>query len=220
MIEATQRAIFAGGRGTVLVAAKAAVVCIALVLAACGANESSTEPDSTDDPRPPSIAGQWLSPCVPQGDGTAFELDFDLTAERWDLDYVVFADEECTQKNVTVYITGPYELTAPSTEVEGAWKGTFAFDEKTVTPHNEGMAGFLNSENGCVEGWEAGVEKDISETGCAVLGQQPISTCGQDYDLVQLDDGALMFGARPANNDMCSKAQRPAEMSGLALEKP
>jgi hypothetical protein len=53
-----------------------------------------------------------------------------------------------------------------------------------------------------------------------VLGQQPISACGQDYDLVRLDEGELMFGARPADNNMCTEARRPAEMSGLALEKP
>ena len=36
---------------------------------------------------------------------------------------------------------------------------------------------------------------------------------------VKLEDGVLMFGARPADNNMCAPDKRPTAMSGMALER-
>lgn len=185
---------------------------------ACG---SSTKPD--DEPSaatPPALAGRYISACTPQpqADGSTnyFKLDFDLSATRWALDYIVFADEACSTKALTVNIEGPYEQTAPSDAVEGAWEARFAFDAKRMTPHVDFMVQTLSSIPGCGSSdWALDQTSDISTQGCAAFGQYPISECGADYDLVKLSDGGIQFGARPADNKMCEPAARPTALSPL-----
>lgn len=185
---------------------------------ACG---NSTKPDEEPNAATaPALAGQYLSACTPQpqadGSTSYFKLDFDLSATRWTLDYIVFADEACATKALTVNIEGPYEQTAPSSDVEGAWEGRFAFDAKTMTPHVDFMVQTLSSIPGCGSGdWELDKASDISQQGCAAFGQYPISMCGADYDLVKVTDAGLQFGARPADNKMCEPAKRPTALSPL-----
>ncbi len=185
-----------------------------------GCGSAVKQDDTVSEPKAPELAGNYLSACTPapQADGSTsyFSLDFDLTESEWGLDYVVFADAECATPALTVRIEGPYALTAPAAEVEGAWEGTFSFTRKTMTPHVEFMADVLGSIEGCGAGeWEAGTTQDVSQTGCAAFGQLPIAECGADYDLVSLSDAGLTFGARPADNDMCEPGKRPTELSPL-----
>jgi hypothetical protein len=59
----------------------------------------------------------------------------------------------------------------------------------------------------------------VGASGCANLGQRPISACAADYDLVALDGDKLTFGNRPADNDMCTEAKRPKALSPLSSKK-
>jgi hypothetical protein len=178
----------------------------------------ATGDEDTGDPAAPDIAGRWVSPCLPDGEGGAFHLDFDIDASTWTLDYVAHGTETCDFPLMTVHIAGPYELEQPSPSVAGAWEGQFGFDVKELMPHVEGVIDFLESPEGCdFEGFAVGVATDVYEMGCPGLGQYPQAICEADYDLVALDEEGLRFGERPADNDMCTPDKRPVALSPLVL---
>lgn len=173
-----------------------------------------------DEPSPTAqeISGQWESDCIDPGNGQAFTLSFDLTESAWTLDYAAFADATCATPNLTVRIEGPYSLGAVSTTVPEAREGSFGFGRKTVTPHNEGAAGFL--PQACGGGtFAVGKATDIT-AGCAGLGAYPPAECPTDHDIVALVGDTLRFGARPADNDMCTPAKRPTALGASLHRKP
>lgn len=178
--------------------------------------------DDLDNPEAaPDIAGRYVSDCLPslQADGSTqyLRLDFDLDDAAWKLDYVTHADDACATKLVTVHIEGPYELERPSTAVEGAWEARFGFTTKTIRPEVDGLRDYLNSLDGCgAADFATGVAQDVLGTGCAGFGQYPGADCPADYDLVKRDGDDLFFGARPADNNMCTAAKRPAALSPVA----
>ena len=203
-------------------------------LSACGAKQAKTEAPvevpaaetteaQTTAPayafEAPDLVGTWQSPCFPspQGDGSFNQLTFKMTESEWDLDYVAHGDENCTAKFLTVNIKGSYELGDSSTVAEGAREGTFGFREKTVTPHMEGAIGVINGACGVTE-TVVGTPLDLS-AGCAGLGAYPIAECGADNDIVMVKDDVLYFGARPADNNMCTPEKRPTSFEGGAQVK-
>lgn len=206
-----------------MISHRAVFFVLSLVVAACGGT-TSTPPDATaggDASAAPSLAGRWLSDCIPspQADGSTqyFRLDFELSASDWEVDYVVHADADCAVPLVTVAIAGPYELERPSSSVDGAWEARFGFASKTIRPEVDGLRDYLDSLEGCgTEPFQTGVAQDVYASGCPAFGQYPEASCSADYDLVRLDGDALYFGARPANNDMCTPANRPTALSPVA----
>ena len=204
------------------------------LLAACGGSSSTmnpdltpdaaAEPDATAPDATPDITGAWVSECLPAADGSYFVLDFDIAQDSWDLDYVVYGDDACTTKLVTVHIDGPYELGDASAAVDGAYEGLFSFTNKTITPHADGLVDVLNgADPACgAATWALDVTQSVYETGCAGFGQYPMADCTADYDLVYLDADAdtLQFGARPADNDMCSAAERPTALNPALFTRP
>ena len=197
---------------------------LAIALSACGGSSSPDAPDATsggDAAAAPSLAGRWVSDCTPspQTDGSTqyFRLDFELTDARWDLDYVVHGDATCSSPLVTVAIAGSYELTRPSASVEGAWEARFGFDSKTIRPEVDALRDVLNGLEGCgAEDFATGVAQDVYASGCPAFGQYPRSACEADHDLVHVEGDALYFGARPADNDMCTPERRPTALSPVA----
>jgi hypothetical protein len=194
---------------------------LVLVPVASGCGSSSSTPAATPaGTNAPDLSGKWQSACTPMSDTQGFVLDFDLTDKTWGLDYVVYGDKACTSKFLTVRIEGPYEVGSASKTVAGAHDARFAFTKKTITPHSAAAAGYLASDAGCNQpGFAEGVAKDVGATGCANLGQRPISACPADYDLVKVDGDTLFFGARPADNDMCTEAKRPTAISQLGSKR-
>jgi hypothetical protein len=187
------------------------------LLAGCPA---ATTPSTSDAPTPPDLAGQWVSDCVPNGDGTAFALAFDLGSADWSLDYVVHGTESCDFPVLTVHIDGPYELVEPSAVVDGAWDAIFSFDHKTMEPEVDDLVAALDGAGCGADPWAVGVAQDVYADGCPAFGQYPQADCGQDYDLVSLADDTLRFGLRPADNDLCTPERRPTELSPLVLTRP
>lgn len=208
------------------------------LLAACGGSSSTMTPGMTPDAASqpdapgvdapaaaaPDISGAWVSACLPGADGSYFVLDFDIAQDTWALDYVVYGDDACTAKLVTVHIDGPYALGEPSADVDGAYEGLFSFTNKTITPHADGLVGMLNAADpACgTEAWTLDATQSVYETGCAGFGQYPMADCTADYDLVYLDAGAntLQFGARPADNDMCTEDERPTALNPALFTRP
>ena len=198
---------------------------LALPLAACGSStDSSTAPPLTTADAgvgtAPDLAGRWKSACTPMSASQWFVLDFDISRSTWAVDYTVFADSACATKFLTVRIEGPYELGAASSTVPGAFDAKFGFTKKAITPHLPAAADFLASAGGCgAAGFTAGEPKDIAATGCAGLGQRPISACSADYDIARLDGDVLTFGERPADNDMCSEGKRPKALAAVSSKR-
>jgi hypothetical protein len=193
---------------------------------ASGPDERPTEeetPAEQTDPTP-DLSGRWVSACLPQpqADGSTnyIDLDFDLTADRWALDYVTYGDETCATELVTVHIEGPYELTGASPTLDDVYEARFGFDDKTITPHVTPLADMLNGLDGCgTSAFEVGVSQSVYAAGCPAFGQYPQDVCSADYDLVRLDGDQLTFGNRPADNDMCQPDRRPTELSQLVLSR-
>ena len=107
-------------------------------------------------------------------------------------------------------------LEGSSAVEEGAREGTFGFTTKTVTPNIGDAVDFVNTACGVTDAAE-GVAYDITG-GCAGLGAYPVADCPADYDIVKLnEDGTeLSFGARPADNNMCTPRDRPTTFEGGA----
>ena len=187
------------------------------LLGGCGNAASSP---SASAPQPIDITGGWKSECTPMNDTQAFSLDFAIAAKTWGVDYVVFGDKACSSKFLTVHIEGPYEIDSSSATVPEAREAMFSFTKKTVTPHSAAAASYLASDAGCkLPGFANGVAQDITGTGCGALGQYPVAKCPADYDLVKLSGDTLTFGARPADNDMCTADKRPKALSAVASRR-
>lgn len=203
------------------------IVILALVLTSACQPTTTGTPDATtggDGGGAPRLAGRYVSDCVPSpgADGTTqyVRLDFELTDSRWDLDYVVNADEACEVALVTTSISGPYVLERPSETVEGAWEARFAFDSKTIRPEIDALRDVLNGIEGCgAAEFVTGVAQDVHAVGCPAFGQYPSAVCMADYDLVHLDEAGLRFGERPADNDLCTPARRPTALSPLVSRR-
>lgn len=186
------------------------LLCLALLTAGCAGST-------------PALAGRYASPCLPapQADGSTQynRLDFTLGDADWSLDYVVHADAACATRLVTVHIDGPYAVGAPHATLPEVYEARFGFTKKTITPHVQPLADALGSM-GCGSGaWAVDQPQDVLERGCAGFGQYPASSCAADYDLVKLDGGKLQFGARPADNDMCTPAKRPSALNPVIFSR-
>jgi hypothetical protein len=195
--------------------ALALLMFLALVVG-CGTSSTSTIDDGEEtdqvqlSPTPAQLAGTWQSACIDSGNGH-LKFTFYLTASTWEIDYAVFGDDACQAGFMTVNIKGPYELGDASSDVEGARKGNFHFGERFVTPHMEAAVEMLS---GACPGVSFVVDQATElAQGCANLGMYPISDCPTDYDIVKLDGNTLYFGARPADNDMCSENKRPTALA-------
>jgi hypothetical protein len=163
--------------------------------------------------------GRWRTACSPNGQGQHARVDMEVRASDWSLDYATYPDATCSAPFLSVHIEGPWRRVGPST-VAGAENVEFGFTRKAVTAHNEAAVGFARGLASCGEGtWAAGVARDISASGCAPLGQRPIASCGQDFDLMAVDATSLRFGQRPADNDLCTEARRPAALATMVFSR-
>jgi hypothetical protein len=168
----------------------------------------------------PDLIGAWKGDCQPASQGQSFSLAFDIGKDAWALDYVVYGDATCAGEFLTVRIEGPYEITGPSAGVAGAFEARFAFGTKTITPANGAAAGFLGSPAACGGGsWAAGQATEVLSIGCPGLGQYPQAQCGADYDVVSRTGDELRFGARPADNNMCTADRRPTALSAAPVRR-
>ena len=187
-------------------------------LAACGSATPAAvapgTPATTSQSASQSLVGHWTGACSPMSATQGSTVTFDITATNWALDFEVFGDLACTARFATLHIEGPYAIGAASSVAAGAHDAKFSFSKKTITSHVDAATQFLSGPNGCaLPGFAVGVARDISGTGCAAMGQRPVAACEADYDLAQVEGDRLTFGARPADNDLCTPAKRPVALS-------
>lgn len=171
----------------------------------------------------PSLAGRYQSDCLPQpqADGSTqyARLDFELTDDTWTLDYLVHGDAACSARLVGVHIEGPYEVGEPAPGLASAYQARFGFSQKTITPYVDGLVGALSAMGCGATPWQLGQGQDVLEAGCGGFGQYPRSRCEADYDVVELDAEGLQFGARPADNDLCTPDKRPTRLNPAVFRR-
>lgn len=162
-------------------------------------------------PQLQSLSGKYASQGSEDwGRGTFGRRQFTFDKGKWTLDFTLALDPQMTKKVFSFRTYGAYRVLKPSRVVKGAFDAVFYEDAKFVTLHAvepQLVQGFGLS--GC--GLSPGVEKDISTSGCALW--KPVSSCREDHDLLAVDKtGALFFGRRPQDNDMCTADKRPTAL--------
>jgi hypothetical protein len=156
-----------------------------------------------------ALSGTYVSPTVEEWYGGFGTREFVFHEGQWQLIFTHALDPAMTQRTFQFRTGGGYAVTGPSAKVPGAFEATFNEDWKHVTlltTNPEVIAGMGMA--GC--GLRPNLETDISATGCAAW--KPVADCGQDHDLLALDETGLRFGRRPADNDTCSPEKRPTEL--------
>jgi len=201
---------------------KLGAVAVAVACTTCGSSKGSEKTDvAATAAAVPSPEGRWKSECITQDNGgqkSFVVMDFNITKDRWTLDYVTHGDDKCATPFITSHFEGPYKVGAASASVAGAYDGEFGFDKKTVKSHADAAVAVLTQACGAGT-YTANAETDILEKGCAGFGSLPKADCGTDYDLVKIDGDKLHFGKRPVDNNMCSPEKRPKEIESTPLKK-
>ncbi len=158
----------------------------------------------------PELTGTWQSLACelrPQAgpDGVQpwyLTRDIVFSGGRIDAHFTTFADANCTAPLVElkfggdVIVRGPSDVAPEAREVD-----LIVNDYLTVMPRMQGFADFLNSaEPGTcrAENWVVGVEQDVFETGCSVMGVAS-NTPTSEYEVLYVSAGLLYFGARPVD---------------------
>jgi hypothetical protein len=156
-----------------------------------------------------ALEGTWESPAAEPWYGGWGTREFVFRDGQWTLTFVHALDPAMTMRTFQFRTGGAYEVRG-ATEVEGAFHTVFDEDWKHVTLFASEPA--LVAAMGMADcGLRPNLETDISETGCA--GWRPVAVCGEDHDLFAMGaDGALHFGVRPADNDMCTADRLPVAL--------
>lgn len=156
-----------------------------------------------------SLSGTYKSVGAEDwGRGTFGTREFSFDKGKWTLRFSLALDPEMKMKIFEFRTYGTYRVLDPSITAPFAYNALFLENAKFVTLKTSDeklIQGFGLA--GC--GLTTGKEKDISADGCALW--KPVGICREDHDLLALDaSGNLYFGARPADNDMCTPDKRPS----------
>ena len=169
-----------------------------------------TEDVNDDKVRLEQLNGVWASEGPEEWDGAYGRRTFAFEDGQWSLIFDFGFDPELKQKVFTFRTDGAYRVGERSSDVPNAFRTVFDEKRKFLTFYPNDPA--LAAQFGMGEcGLTPGVEKDISQAGCAVW--KPVAECGEDHDLFAIDEeDRLYFGVRPADNDMCTPDRTPTAL--------
>ncbi len=152
------------------------------------------------------------------GQRTSSRSLFAIFDREWGIAFTQYVDDACQTPAMTAVLRGAYEPTAASRSVPGAFEVTFRFLRKTIVAHDAALVERLNSGVCGDRQWKAGVEQDVTASGC--LGIASISACPQEYDLVRIVDDRLFLGERPRpGEDICAESRRPQRLRSEPLRR-
>ncbi len=168
----------------------------------------------------PDIRGFWEhEACVVQereGGKTGSRATFAFFDREWGLSFTQFADEQCRVKVMTAVLRGTYEHTGPSSAVAGVHEATFRFAYKGMTVFDDRLLAKVVAA--CPGPWTKGEERDVTAAGCLWL--EPLSSCAQEYDLVDVRGRSLSLGERPpAGRNICAPQRRPSLLRTVPLSR-
>jgi hypothetical protein len=181
----------------------------AAALIAAAAGVAAANRTAVDRAALQSLAGTWASPAPEPWYGGWGTREFVLADGRWSLTFVHALDRDMTQRTFQFRTGGPFVVGAADAAVPGAFRTVFHEQWKHLTrlTPDDGLAAAMGLA-AC--GLPVNLEADISVTGCAAW--KPVAVCGEDHDLLALDDTGLRFGVRPRDNDMCTADRTPAAL--------
>lgn len=152
------------------------------------------------------------------GQRTSSRSLFAIFDREWGISFTQYTDAACQTPAMTAVLGGTYEPTGASRSVPGAFDVTFRFLRKTIVAHDATLVDRLNSGACGDRQWRAGVEQDVTATGC--LGIASIVACSQEYDLVRIANHQLFLGERPqAGEDICAESRRPRRLRSEPLRR-
>jgi hypothetical protein len=186
-------------------AVRLAAVAAFAILQCGGASAGGFAPKSELE----KLTGTYASGAVEPWYGAFGTREFTFGDGNWSLTFTHALDPEMKMKTFVFRTGGDYRIEAPSAAVPGAFEAVFDEDWKKLTsyigdPKMAEQFGFAPC------GLTVGAEKDISADGCAAW--KPVPVCGEDHDLLAMDEAGLYFGVRPADNDMCTPDKRPTAL--------
>jgi hypothetical protein len=156
--------------------------------------------------------------CVVQerdGTRTSSKSTFVFLRREWALEFVQFADDQCSRPTMKAFFAGQYRITQPSRIVAAAHDATFGFSHKSVILYDESLLAEATRVCGG-RVWKRGEPQDVTKTGC--LWVTPVSACPQEFDLVKVVGNRLFLGERPQpGQNLCSEERRAQKLRSLAL---
>ncbi len=200
-----------------------ALLTAAFALACAHGGDGGDDPDNPE--AAPRIAGRYVSDCSPspQADGSTQYLRARLRHRRRRVGARLRHPRRRRLRHQAGHRPhrGPYELERPSTAVEARGRPASASPPRRSArgrrparlPQFARRLRRRRLRHRRRPGRAQG-------PGCAGFGQYPGADCPADYDVVKRDGDDLFFGARPADNDMCTAAKRPAALSPARQPPP
>ncbi len=139
-----------------------------------------------------------------------------FTPGRIDAHFSTYADATCSAPLLELKFGGDVNVLGASGVAEGARNvDLIVNDYLTITPQMEGFAGFLNSAEAGACGtteWSVGIEQDVFETGCTVMGVAA-NAPAIEYEVLHVSAGHLYFGARPVDGlPLAQPVDRPTAL--------
>lgn len=186
-------------------ATRLAVVAMLVLIASCATTGAKSKA-----PGAPDISGVWKSVSAEDmGNGAWATREFTMKGGDWQVVTTFYLDKDMKMPVFAFRAVGPYEITAASSKVDGAHEATFHFTKKFLTvlmDSEEVLKAFGFDPSGYVKGNET----DISANGASFL--KSVADYPLEYDLVELKDGRLSLGSRPADNDLSTVEKRPMKV--------
>lgn len=168
-------------------------------------------------PKQPNISGKWQSERIENlGNGAFGKRVFNIGDNDWEVQFTLYLDSAATKPVFTFSGKGKFKLGKPSPKISQATEAVFQFDHKYITLHTSDSLLIKNF------GFQPcnlvkGQKQDITNSGCSFIESK--SVCGQEYDLVSIQEGVLRLGTRPAaGKNICSEENRPTSL-GFPLIK-
>ncbi len=170
------------------------------------------------------LNGAWESIACelrPQAarDGVApwyLRRSINFTPGRIDAHFTTYTDPSCSMPLVELKFGGDVIVRGPSDVADGAKEvDLIVNDYLTVTPRMQGFVEFLQTaEAGACgsEAWSVGLEQDIFQTGCSVMGVAANSPT-TEFEVLHVSAGHLYFGARPIDGQPLAQPEaRPTAL--------
>lgn len=162
------------------------------------------------------LTGNWISVAAEKTITGNYSIrEFRFTDQNWEVRSTVFADSLLRDAMFTFRAVGTYTIGTPSGNLAATYNATFFFGQKFLTLKTADTMRIKSAGLSACK-LKPGVETDITATGCGYFAS--LSVCGMEFDLINLENGMLRLGERPASGGMCAEERRPVRL-GLPLKK-
>lgn len=189
-----------------------------LMISACASNQKTEAPKSAVivEPALPNLRGNWRS-SEPEmiAKGLFSTREYRINQSRYEMVYSLASDKDMKKLLMVYRAEGPYTVEAPSVSVPGANLATFKASRRflKLKSRDPKLVKVLGLEK-C--NLVPNQEIDVTEKGCGIV--ESVAECGQEFNLVKLDNEQLFLGERSLDKRLCTADERPTQL-GPPLKK-